>query len=196
MYNVLEKQTDLKVKRAQVVYLSKVLNKTYDEIAEISGYAKATVKSYVKKFIDLLDYAKSIFEEVKIHFRKSKYDEKINDNNFEIRESGKELCYLFEFYNDDDVLLCSKVGTTKRSIRKRLIEELRSKTYKNMGVTKAKINRVYDCGSLPAEGLESLLRSEYIRRYPQSFKKNDRFINTVFDFDLCDKLANEYLQMA
>ena len=62
-----------------------------------------------------------------------------------------------------------------------------------MGVTKAIINRIYNCGNLPSEGLESLIRSEYIKKYPKSFKKNDRFIGERFDFNLCDEIAKNYL---
>ena len=194
-YNVLEKQTETEVQHAQVIYLKEILSKGLDEIAEITGYAISTVKSYIRKFAHLLDYAKEIFEEKKQQrkARKSKYDEIIENNGFDITESGKEICYLFEFYDNENNLLCSKVGTTKRNVRQRLIEELRSKTYKNMGATNAVVNRVYNCGEFPAEGLESRIRSEYIRKYPKSFKKNDRFINTLFDFDFCDKIAKNYL---
>lgn len=129
-------------------------------------------------------------------YRKSKYDEIINDNGYDIRKKDGEQCYLFRFFNDDEELLCSKVGTTTRTVRQRLIEELRSKTYKGMGATHAIIDRIYNCGELPAEGLESLIRSEYIKKYPKSFKKNDRFIGELFDLDLCDSIAHEYLEMA
>ena len=125
--------------------------------------------------------------------RKSKYDDVIIDNGFDIRAKNGEQCYLFEFYDDNNNLICSKVGTTKRTVRQRLIEELRSKTYTSMGVTKAIINRIYNCGDLPSEGLESLIRSEYIKKYPKSFKKNDRFIGERFDFNLCDEIAENYL---
>lgn len=128
--------------------------------------------------------------------RASKYDTMINSQDFNIKENGKEFCYLFEFYDENDNFLCSKVGTTTRTVRERLIEELRSKTYKNMGAAKVIIHRVYDCGNLPAEGLESLIRSQYIKKYPNSFKKNDRFVGQYFDFDFCDSLAKNYLGMA
>lgn len=125
--------------------------------------------------------------------RKSKYDEIINSNGYNITAKSGEICYLFRFFNDMGELVCSKVGTTTRTIRQRLAEELRSNTYKDMGATHAIVDRVYNCGELPAEGLESLIRSEYIRKYPHSFKKNDRFIGENFDLDYCDKVANSYL---
>lgn len=193
MYNVMEKQTDTKVAHAQVIYLSEVLKMSFDKIAEITEYAISTIKIYTRKFANLLDYAKEIFEQKIIKRRKSKYDSIIEDNGLDIYSTGREICYLFEFYDDDKNLICSKVGTTTRAVKQRLAEELRSKTYKGMGATKAIVHRVYNCGDLPAEGLESLIRSQYIKKYPHSFKKNDRFIGEYFDFDFCDKIATEYL---
>ena len=100
--------------------------------------------------------------------RKSKYDDVIIDNGFDIRAKNGEQCYLFEFYDNNNNLICSKVGI---------------------------INRIYNCGDLPSEGLESLIRSEYIKTYPKSFKKNDRFIGERFDFNLCDEIAQNYLAL-
>ena len=97
-----------------------------------------------------------------------------------------------ELYNGLDNT-AAKIGTTTRAVLKRLKEELQSKTYKEMGCVRAVINRVYDCGNLPAEGLESYFRATYIKRYPDSFKKNDRFISTFFDLTEADKIAEKYL---
>lgn len=127
--------------------------------------------------------------------RRGKYDGKIQIST-EISadyDKGKEKCYLFTFYNENDEMVCSKVGTTTRKIVERLKEELKSKTYKEMGCVRAVVNRVYDCGDLPAEGLESYFRAMYIKQYPQSFKKNDRFMNTFFDLQKADEIAQAYL---
>lgn len=106
----------------------------------------------------------------------------------------KQKCYLFEFLDENDNLICSKIGTTTRGVRQRLTEELRSKTYKNMGACKAIIHRVYDCKDLPAEGLESYFRAKYIKKYPNSFKKNDRFMNLNFDLKQADKIYEKYIK--
>ena len=91
-------------------------------------------------------------------------------------------------------MVCSKVGTTTRTVKQRLTEELRSNTYKKIGCVRAVINRVYDCGDMPAEGLESYFRAMYIKKFPQSFKKNDRFMNTFFDFKEADKIVEKYFE--
>lgn len=108
-------------------------------------------------------------------------------------DHATQKCYLFTFFDDNDNLVCSKVGTTTRKVRDRLREELNSDTYKKMGCAKAVIQRVYDCGDIPAEGLESRIRAEYIKKYPDSFKKNDRFIDKYFDFTEIDRIAMQYL---
>jgi hypothetical protein len=61
-----------------------------------------------------------------------------------------------------------------------------------MGAVRCVIHRIYDCGNIPAEGLESYFRAKYIRKYPESFKKNDRFINEKFDLKEADCIFSEY----
>lgn len=108
-------------------------------------------------------------------------------------EKNTQKCYLIEFFNDKDESICSKVGTTIRTIQERIREELKSNTYLKMGAARCVIHRVYDCGEYPAEGLESYFRAKYIKKYPNSFYKNDRFINTVFDILEADKIYAEYM---
>jgi hypothetical protein len=79
---------------------------------------------------------------------------------------------------------------------KRMREELSSPTYTRMGAVRAVVDRVYDCGNIPAEGLESYFRAEYIKQFPNSFKKNDRFINEDFDLAQADEIAKNYLGLA
>lgn len=125
--------------------------------------------------------------------RKTKYSELIQvAEGVDLLDNAKEKCYLFTFFDADGNMVCSKVGTTTRKVLQRLKEELNSDTYKKIGCTRAVVNRVYDCGSIPAEGLESYFRAMYIRRYPQSFKKNDRFMNEWFDLKEADEIVLKY----
>lgn len=127
----------------------------------------------------------------------SKYNNRIQiAEGIDTLDHANQKCYLFSFFDADDNLVCSKIGTTVRTIRERLREELNSDTYVKMGCVRAVINRVYDCGELPAEGLESYFRAKYIKKYPDSFKKNDRFIGTHFDLLAADKIAEKYLSLA
>lgn len=115
----------------------------------------------------------------------------IQNNNPDVQK-----CYLIEFFDEEDNSLCSKVGTTKRTVQQRLREELRSDTYKKMGAIRCVVHRVYDCGEIPAEGLESEFRAKYIRKYPHSFYKNDRFIKQTFDLAEADKIYKNYMCVA
>ena len=125
--------------------------------------------------------------------RKTKYSELIQiAEGVDLLDNAKEKCYLFTFFDADGNMVCSKVGTTTRKVLQRLKEELNSDTYKKIGCTRAVVNRVYDCGNIPAEGLESYFRAMYIRRYPQSFKKNDRFMNEWFDLKEADEIVLKY----
>ena len=111
----------------------------------------------------------------------------IFDNAYSVQK-----CYLIEFFDENDNSVCSKVGTTIRTIQERIREELNSKTYKNMGAVRCLIHRVYDCGQYPAEGLESFFRAKYIKKFPDSFCSKDRFIKTVFDLEEADRICAEY----
>ena len=103
-----------------------------------------------------------------------------------LETAGTEKCYLIEFFDENDNSICSKVGTTTRTVLERIREELNSKTYKSMGAVRCVIHRIYDCGNIPAEGLESYFRAKYIRKYPESF------INEKFDLKEADCIFSEY----
>lgn len=202
-YNPLEKQEDVQVKHAQVVYLNKVMNKSVTEIADITGYVESTVQRYIKKFAKLLEWAKEIFSNVKekiidyVFPRKSVFEEKIKvAEGIDLLDNVSQKCYLISFYDEKNQLVCSKVGTTTRTVIQRIKEELRSKTYKKHGCDSVIIHRVYDCKNLSAEGLESYLRALYIKQYPSAFEKNDRFFNIMFDLDQADKYVSTYYESA
>lgn len=154
-------------------------------------------KEWAKKYVlDPIAKAVKKVEQI-VTKRKSKYSDKILlAENVNPLDEAKQKCYLFEFFDENDNSICSKVGTTTRTIKQRLTEELKSKTYTSMGAVKAIIHRVYDCGEMPAEGLESYLRAVYIKKYPNSFKKNDRFINEKFDLAETDKIVKKFLEKA
>lgn len=106
--------------------------------------------------------------------------------------SGAQLVYLIRLLNDKNQLIWSKVGTTTRAIDTRMREHLRY--YKKAGVSKVEVDRIYDCGASPAEGLESEFRARYMRKYPGTFQKNDRFTSVEFDLSEADSIARNYLE--
>lgn len=104
---------------------------------------------------------------------------------------GAELVYLIRLFDRDGELVWSKVGTTTRSIKARMSEHLRY--YRKYGVAELEVTRVWNCGDIPAEGLESHFRAIYMKKYPQAFRKNDRFAGVEFDLAEADKIVAEYL---
>lgn len=148
------------------------------------------IKDFSKKYV--IDTVRQTIEKIEKPKRVN-WDERIKIE-CDLLDNASQKCYLFEFYNSENELVCSKVGTTTRKVIQRLKEEMRSKTYKKLDCVKAVVKRVYDCGDMPAEGAESYFRAYYIKQFPNSFKKNDRFMNEYFDFDFADKLMENYLQ--
>ena len=104
---------------------------------------------------------------------------------------GAQLVYLVRLLDCDGELVWSKVGTTTRAIKKRMAEHLRY--YRKYGVSEVQVTRVWNCGELPAEGLESEFRAKYMKKYPGTFRKNDRFAGVEFDLEEADKIVENYL---
>lgn len=115
----------------------------------------------------------------------------LTNGKINLLDGAEQKCYLFRFFDIDNKLVCSKVGTTTRPILIRIKDELRD--YAKIGVVTCIIDRVYDCGELPAEGMESYFRAEYIRRHPTHFRKNDRFFDVAFDLAEADSICANYL---
>lgn len=109
---------------------------------------------------------------------------------------GKQLVYLYKFYDENNELICSKVGTTTRLPEQRLKEETKYYRKHDIPVDNAKICSVIDCGELPAEGAESITRALFIQKYPNAFKKNDRFFGVDLPTRTFNKIVNNYLNGA
>lgn len=103
-----------------------------------------------------------------------------------------EQLYLIELLNARGELVWSKVGTTVRSTEKRMSEHL--KYYMKDGITAIRVNKVWEC-DVDAEGFESFFRAYYIRKYPGTFQKNDRFRGVKFDMDEAPIIFDKYVNM-
>lgn len=177
LQNFANDETELR--HLQVVYLN-ANGFTYEVIAKWTGYAIKTIKDYIRKFANLLEEAKETFQRIT---KKAKL----------AMQGQKQLCYLYKFYDSNNQLICSKVGTTTRLPEDRLKEEILYYKKRNIPVEKAKICSVIDCGELPAEGAESITRALFIRKYPTAFCKNDRFFGVDIPTKTFNKIVNEYL---
>jgi hypothetical protein len=109
-----------------------------------------------------------------------------------IEKEEEEKVYLLKFYNLENELVFSKIGTTKRDINTRINEHLRYYR-KEYGYLYCTLESVINCQNLPCEGAESYCRAFFIKKFPLAFKKNDRFVDVeipVEDFENC---VNQYL---
>lgn len=113
------------------------------------------------------------------------------NGRIDLLDEAEQKCYLFRFFDSNGNLIFSKVGTTTKPILIRIKSELRE--YEKWGAVSCVIDRVYDCGAMPAEGMESYFRWEYIRRHPTAFRKNDRFFNVAFDLAEADEIMQKCL---
>lgn len=106
-----------------------------------------------------------------------------------------EKAYLFKFYEDTNTdPVFSKIGTSARTCFGRLKDEV--KYYQNVGfdITRVKVERIIHCGEMPAEAFESFCRAMFIKKYPNTWRKNDRFFGvdiSVVDFDKMWKMYAE-----
>lgn len=87
---------------------------------------------------------------------------------------GTKLCYLFKFYDNNGELIYTKVGTTERTIRERLSEELRQYR-KNCDISHATVESVFDTGDLFPEGVQDYIKGVWMRKYNKYYVRNDRF---------------------
>lgn len=102
-----------------------------------------------------------------------------------------EKTYLFKFYTENEIIF-SKIGTTAKNCLQRLKDEIRYYTKRGFNITKVEICEIIDCGETPAESYESYLRALFIKKFPNTWKKNDRFFGISIPVDIFTKLCTEY----
>ena len=162
-----------------VVYLNEY-GFTPAQISKWVDYAESTVKTYIRKFADLLEKAKKVFYHVTKKVKK-------------VLVGGRQLVYLFKFYDGQNELICSKVGTTTQLPEQRLAQEIKYYREHGIPVERTEICSVIDCGTIPAEGAESITRAAFIRKYPDAFKKNDRFFGIDIPAVTFNRIVKNYL---
>lgn len=141
------------------------------------------VKSLARKYI--LDAENMIVKTVKA----------FSDTVISLVDNGEEAgekVYLFKFYDEAGNFLFTKVGTTTRKVSQRLKEEIKSYR-KNFSIGYAVIESVFDCRDLPAEGAESYCRAKFIKEFPHTFQKNDRFMGVDIPVVNFNEAVTSYL---
>lgn len=188
MLNAYETYDDIYTKRCQIVYLKEIKNESFDLIANVTKYAVSTCRTYAKKFLDLLKEAKKLFTP-----KKNELSGEIVINCENNVPPKAQKCYLIRVYDEHEQLQFSKVGTTSRTIQARMKELFKS--YEENGADKIVVDKIWDCGNIPPEGLESFFRSYYIKKFPSAFVKNDRFFNVTFDLNEAENLFYQYMTL-
>jgi hypothetical protein len=189
-YNPLEKQNNIDVKHAQVIYLDKVMNKPIDEIAEITDYAESTIKRYIKKFAHLLSWAKEIFTKTKQKLMGISY-EFLGRIEWEVEKTYKPCAYIIEYFDEKDNFLWLKVGKTSQPLQNRVYQHL-NKDYKGIAY-KAVIKNYFECNNDDdALTMENMLRKYYKQQNNEKdFLPLDRFTEQRYNLQVMqDKKVN------
>ena len=171
--NAFETYADTHTKRLQVIYLTSIKVKI-EKIATVTGYRVSTVRKYSYEYAELIDEAKEFFKS------QSMLESKVET----IIEKGVEQIYLVKFYDYDGNLLFSKIGTTTRKVQQRIKEEIRYYERQGFSIGDVIIEANEDCGDYPAEMVESYLRYKFIKQYPNTWQKNDRFFNVNIPLEI------------
>ena len=140
------------------------------------------VRFYAKRF------AKKVAEIVEVNLPPRM---RVEWNGIEKMPEGVQQCYLIRLLDRNKELIWSKVGTTAKATQKRMAQHLTY--YKKDGVKFVEVVRLWNCGNVDAEGLESEFRAHYIKKHPGTFRKNDRFTGVEFDLEEADKIVEKYL---
>lgn len=195
-------------KHWQAIYLYQTM--TASEVAEVTGYAPTTVRNYYNKYRAELPVAVIFFEKghstVPVRRQTVKHNERriffgdteinwLNETENKDTNSG-EKAYLFRFYeknNPEPVF--SKIGTTAKSCLGRLKDEIRYYNKAGFSINKVEICEIWDCGEMPAESYESFMRALLIKRFPNTWKKNDRFFGVTIPTEIFVNLCQQYAEL-
>ena len=106
---------------------------------------------------------------------------------------GEEQVYLIKFFGENkEKPLFSKIGTTKVSVNSRLRNEIKYYNDHNLDIHSADVCKILPCGEMPAESYESFLRALLIKKYPNTWHKNDRFFNVDIDVETFIQMCEQF----
>ena len=180
MYNVYEKQKNINVRNAQIVYMARELNMTPSQIKKYVDLALSTIRSYIHKFANMLEQAKEWFGN-KTKQVVNKIKEKCNVTDIVtydncIAKTG-DCSYIIEYFDSQHNFVFLKVGMTN-NIKRRISEHLRDYTKAGFDTTYAIVKEIhYAEDEEDALTLENLYRKHYKAIPNCGFIKRDRFEN-------------------
>lgn len=199
-YNPYVRQEDTRRRQLQAVYLYNE-GVALEQIATITAYAIATIRSYVRKFEDCVKEANRLFSDIenpsvarsetrRRQGRTVVLDFLADCGDLEVR--GEKLVYLFKFYCGTQVN--SKIGTTERTITERLVEEIDTYIKKNgWPIDRVEILKVISTRDVEPALVESRVRSDLGIKYRQNYINNDRFMDVEIPVEEFETSVHNYL---
>lgn len=174
-------------KHCAVVYLYRVKEFAIDKIAEVTEYAKSTIKNILRNEELLINKAKSLFDKVKTVFSGRTVDngkeyyslrgtigsskKNVDWNGFEEKAHEGFCAYVVELLDEAGNVIFTKVGYTANCLR-RFVEH----TGSYMGIWFCRVRQLFYFDSkYSALAGETRLRNLYKEKYPEDFLRNDRF---------------------
>lgn len=199
MYNVFEKQENLEVRNAQIVYLAEECGMEANEISKYVDLAVSTIRTYIRKFANLLEKAKEWFGD-KAKQLAQKIKEKCNVTDivtYNCEHHKGDCAYIIEYFDSQHNFVFLKVGMTN-NINRRVGEHLRYYTNRGWDTTYAVVKELHFAeDEEDALTIENCLRKHYKKIDNCGFIKRDRFEFVRYDKkDLQqDNILQEQLKM-
>lgn len=200
-YNPYVRQEDTRRRQMQTLYLYNE-GVALEQIATITQYAVATIRSYVRKFEECVKEANRLFADIenpsvarsetrKRQGRTVVLDFLADCGDLDVR--GEKLVYLFKFYCGTQVN--SKIGTTERTITERLVEEIDTYIKKNgWAIDRVEIIKVISTRDVEPALVESRVRSDLGIKYRTNYINNDRFMDVEIPVEEFEASVNNYLR--
>lgn len=152
-------------------------------------WCKDLPSAIANKIKSIIDEAASIVHTVTAIVTKKEIEWNCENKNW---EKGTELFYLVRMIDSNGRRVFSKIGTTKRTIQRRMSEHFSA--YKNYNIQKIIIDKIIECPE-DAVGMESIFRAYYMRKYKEHYVKNDRFFDMDFDLNEAETIYQDYLSI-
>ena len=200
-YNPYVRQEDTRRRQMQTLYLYNE-GVALEQIATITQYAVATIRSYVRKFEECVKEANRLFADIenpsvaRSETRKRQGRTVVLDFLADCGDQhmrGEKLVYLFKFYCGTQVN--SKIGTTKRTITERLVEEIDTYIEENgWAIDRVEIIKVISTRDVEPALVESRVRSDLGIKYRTNYINNDRFMDVEIPVEEFEASVNNYLR--
>ena len=183
------------IRKGQIIYLHN-LGYTPCEIKQYVDLAISTIRNYIYKFADMLEWAKSIFKVTKRKIKAFFDGQDVIQWECETT-TRKMFTYIVAHYNNEGNFVWLKVGQTTVGV-KRLWQHLDEAPYLKENVTYIRVKKIFNFEDKEdTKIMESLLKQHYEKDPLNDYVKEDRFKGIMFtEEDLQnDKILQEKMKI-